>query len=108
MNERWFIFASENEGEKDLRVNLFRSWTGHKNFELVVKRDGDGGGGRVTQLIFETCEEVVAEGLTEEDAKEYVTMVCGGFLKVNLGGGYEEPVYEPATEEDEKDRFVRE
>lgn len=107
MDDRWFIFSEENGADAKLSVNFFRSWTGYKSFEVVIKRDVDGGGGRVTELIFETCGQVVAEGITEEDATRMVTGLCGGVLKVNLGGEYDEPVYEPAREDDEDDRFVR-
>lgn len=71
MEDKWFIY-SEGPNEGKLRVYFYRSWTGHKIFELLV--EGDESRAKIVDIEWETNKKIWNEG-GKEDVKEYVKTV---------------------------------
>lgn len=95
--DKWFIFAEGPDAQGEVRLHVFRSWTGFKQIELVIDAGVDGYGSKgdgamIREIIWET-EEKGCYGSVER-YKEIAREVLSWVMDVYLGP---DVVDEPAT-----------
>lgn len=89
MEDKWFVYSDgPAEGEKKMKVCFHRSWTGSKIAEIVVEVYETGKGGKATEIVLESNEDVIM-GQDVDAAKRLVREVCRWCLAVNLGADEE-------------------
>ncbi|KAH8660601.1 hypothetical protein BX600DRAFT_467918 [Xylariales sp. PMI_506] len=89
--DKWFIYADGPGGlDGELRMHMFRSWTGLKQIELVIDAgfDGygkEGNGAAIKEIIWESDLEAKWKDADAETYKGVAREVCQWVLNVRLG-----------------------
>lgn len=90
--DKWFIYATGPDPKGEICLNMYRSWTGTKLFELkisagVVQDDGVlDEKARISQIIWESDPAQWRNPVDEQKAKEMAREICRWVMNVDLSG----------------------
>ncbi|KAF6823946.1 hypothetical protein CMUS01_10461 [Colletotrichum musicola] len=96
MEDRWMCRSDGPDERGNMVVHVYRSWTGHEQFQIKVESRGshgpadrgaetDGSDGQKAAITEITWDEGGEDTkVSEEDAKNLATMVCKRVLKCEL------------------------
>lgn len=91
--DKWFIFAQGPDSQGEVRLHIFRSWTGNKQIELVIDAGVDGygmngDGAMIKEIIWESSEKG-SYGMVER-YKQITREIFSWVLDVYLGPDLED------------------